>query len=79
MDYYKLVRECLAKKPEAQKQLYEHFSETMLGICYRYTKSLRDAEDVLQEGSRKARAVAQETMERVRGAVKLQYGIPTGL
>jgi RNA polymerase sigma-70 factor (ECF subfamily) len=50
MDYYKLVRECLAQKPEAQKQLYEHFSEIMLGICYRYTKSLRDAEDVLQEG-----------------------------
>jgi RNA polymerase sigma factor (sigma-70 family) len=50
MDYFKLVRDCLAKKPEAQKQLYGHFSESMLGICYRYTKSLKDAEDVLQEG-----------------------------
>ncbi|MBS1576819.1 MAG: sigma-70 family RNA polymerase sigma factor [Bacteroidetes bacterium] len=50
MDYYKLVRECLAQKPAAQKQLYEHFSETMLGVCYRYTKSFKDAEDVLQEG-----------------------------
>jgi tryptophanyl-tRNA synthetase len=29
--------------------------------------------DVLHEGSRKARAVAQETMERVRDAVKLVY------
>src|SRR3954452_8714138 len=36
-------------------------------------------EDVLHEGSKKARAVAQQTMERVRSAVKLQYGIPTGL
>jgi len=35
--------------------------------------------DILQEGSKKARAVAQQTMERVRGAVKLQYGTPTGL
>jgi tryptophanyl-tRNA synthetase len=35
--------------------------------------------DILQEGSKKARAVAQQTMERVRGAVKLHYGIPTGL
>jgi tryptophanyl-tRNA synthetase len=35
--------------------------------------------DVLHEGSKKARAVAQETMERVRSAVKLQYGTPTGL
>ena len=29
--------------------------------------------DILHEGSRKARAVAQETMERVRSAVKLKY------
>ena len=29
--------------------------------------------DVLREGSRKARAIAEETMERVRGAVKLSY------
>jgi tryptophanyl-tRNA synthetase len=29
--------------------------------------------DILFEGSRKARAIAQETMERVRGAVKLSY------
>jgi tryptophanyl-tRNA synthetase len=35
--------------------------------------------DVLHEGSKKARAIAQDTMERVRGAVKLHYGTPTGL
>jgi tryptophanyl-tRNA synthetase len=35
--------------------------------------------DVLYEGSKKARTIAQETMERVRSAVKLQYGKPTGL
>ena len=29
--------------------------------------------DILHEGSRKARAVAQETMERVRAAVRLKY------
>ena len=29
--------------------------------------------DILFEGSRKARAIARETMERVRGAVKLNY------
>lgn len=29
--------------------------------------------DILQDGSRKARVVAQETMERVRAAVKLKY------
>ncbi len=32
--------------------------------------------DILEEGSRKARGVAQETMERVRSAVKLEYRSP---
>jgi RNA polymerase sigma-70 factor (ECF subfamily) len=50
MDYNKLVKDCLKAKPAAQRQLYEHFAEIMLGVCYRYTKSLKDAEDVLQEG-----------------------------
>lgn len=50
MDYTQLVKDCLKKKPAAQQQLYEHFAPAMLGVCYRYTKSIHDAEDVLQEG-----------------------------
>ena len=50
MDYYKLVRDTLKLKPEAQRQLYEHFAQQMLGVCFRYTKSISDAEDILQEG-----------------------------
>jgi RNA polymerase sigma-70 factor (ECF subfamily) len=50
MDYNRLVRDCLRNKPAAQKELYQHFAEIMLGVCYRYTKSVNDAEDVLQEG-----------------------------
>ncbi|HVK47431.1 MAG TPA: RNA polymerase sigma factor [Pseudobacter sp.] len=50
MDYSRLVKECLKGRPDAQRQLYEHFAEGMLGVCYRYTKSMADAEDVLQEG-----------------------------
>src|SRR3954447_13018087 len=45
-----LVKNCLKGKAAAQKQLYEEFAQQMLGVCYRYTKSLQDAEDVLQEG-----------------------------
>ncbi|MBS1511375.1 MAG: sigma-70 family RNA polymerase sigma factor [Bacteroidetes bacterium] len=45
-----LVKECLKNDRAAQKQLYEQYAEVMLGVCYRYTKSLADAEDVLQEG-----------------------------
>src|SRR6186997_2117441 len=45
-----LVKECLRNNRASQKQFYEKFADVMLGICYRYTKSLTDAEDVLQEG-----------------------------
>ena len=50
MDERQLVKDCLKGKPEAQRRLYEFFSQEMLGVCYRYTKSLKDAEDVLQDG-----------------------------
>jgi len=50
MDTQKLVKDCIKGRPEAQRELYDYFSESMLGICYRYTKSVMDAEDVLQEG-----------------------------
>jgi RNA polymerase sigma factor (sigma-70 family) len=49
-DQQKLVKECLRNNPVAQKQLYELFADKMLGICYRYTKSTNDAEEVLQQG-----------------------------
>ena len=50
MDTQKLVKECIREMPAAQRQLYDHFAESMLGVCYRYTKSMDDAEDVLQDG-----------------------------
>jgi len=50
MDYNKLVKDCIREVPAAQRQLYDHFAEIMLGVCYRYTKSITDAEDVLQDG-----------------------------
>lgn len=46
----KLIIDCLKNIRAAQKQLYNQYAELMLGVCYRYTKSLADAEDVLQEG-----------------------------
>ena len=50
MDEDLLLKECLKRKPEAQRRLYDHFASSMLGVCFRYTKSLSDAEEVLQEG-----------------------------
>lgn len=49
-DTRKLVKDCLKGNAPAQKQLYTLYAGPMLGICYRYTKSIKDAEDVLQEG-----------------------------
>lgn len=46
----RLVNDCLKGRADAQRQLYELFADDMLGVCYRYTKSMVDAEDVLQEG-----------------------------
>lgn len=50
MDHRQLVNDCLHGDRVAQRQLYDEFAGAMLGICYRYTKSMADAEDVLQEG-----------------------------
>ena len=50
VDYHQLVKDCLKQKPEAQKLLYDHFAPAMLGLCFRYTKSMNDAEEVLQQG-----------------------------
>ncbi len=46
----KLIAACLRGEETAQKQLYDTYAKQMLGVCYRYTKSMEDAEDVLQEG-----------------------------
>lgn len=46
----KLIKDCLKNKKEAQHELYQLYAPMMLGVCYRYTKSIEDAEDVLQEG-----------------------------
>ena len=50
MDQKRLVSEILNGSKSAQWELYEHFAPSMLGVCFRYTKSIADAEDVLQDG-----------------------------
>src|SRR5580700_10841670 len=50
MDQKKLLNDCLKGKASAQQELYAQYAKAMLGLCYRYTKSMADAEDVLQEG-----------------------------
>ena len=50
METSQLVKDCIKQNRQAQQTLYNIYASTMLGLCYRYTKSLHDAEDVLQEG-----------------------------
>ena len=50
MDQQHLVKQCLKNNRESQKILYDRYKTVMLGVCYRYTKSVQDAEDILQEG-----------------------------
>lgn len=45
-----LIKDCLAFNRDAQKRLYDLYSEKMLGVCRRYTKSYEDAEDVMISG-----------------------------
>jgi RNA polymerase sigma-70 factor (ECF subfamily) len=50
METLQLVKACIKNDRQAQQNLYSQYASNMLGLCYRYTKSLHDAEDVLQEG-----------------------------
>jgi len=50
METLQLVKDCIKNNRQAQQNLYNQYASSMLGLCYRYTKSLHDAEDILQEG-----------------------------
>jgi len=45
-----LIKQCIKGDRTAQHELYSLYAAAMLGVCYRYTKSIADAEDILQEG-----------------------------
>lgn len=49
MTEQEMVKKALKGDAVAQKHLYDAFAPVMLAVCYRYTKSTSDAEDVLQE------------------------------
>lgn len=49
-EQHQLIKDCLKGKHQAQKALYDQYAPSMLGICYRYTKNIQDAENILQDG-----------------------------
>lgn len=50
IDEEQLVKKCLEKDTLAQKQLFEFYSQKMMGVCLRYSKDTEEAQDVLQMG-----------------------------
>jgi RNA polymerase sigma-70 factor (ECF subfamily) len=45
-----LIKRCKEGKQSAFRELYDLYASPMLGVCFRYSKSRDDAEDILQEG-----------------------------
>ncbi len=45
-----LIVDCKKGKSKAQKELYDRYAPTMLGLCIRYIKSKAEAEDVMIAG-----------------------------
>jgi RNA polymerase sigma factor (sigma-70 family) len=49
MHYQELLEQCKKSDRKAQRALYDHFKNTLMGLCRRYSKSREDAQDILQE------------------------------
>jgi len=45
----RLAEECSKNNPVAQKELYDTYSDIIMAICYRYTRNMAVAEDMMQE------------------------------
>jgi len=44
-----LIQGCLEGKRSAQNRLFDKFAPKMLGVCYRYSQSVLEAEDIMQD------------------------------
>lgn len=49
-DEQKIIKKCLRKNPQAQRELYERYKRKWFMICLRYAQNKSEAEDILQEG-----------------------------
>ena len=45
-----ILKGCMQGKHSAQRELFERYSRTLLGVCNRYAQSIEEAEDIMQEG-----------------------------
>ncbi|MCB9252177.1 MAG: RNA polymerase sigma factor [Flavobacteriales bacterium] len=49
-ELYEIIEGCKQNDRQAQKLLFEMFSERMMGVCLRYSNSYESARDMAQEG-----------------------------
>jgi RNA polymerase sigma factor (sigma-70 family) len=45
-----LIQECIKKKPDAQRILFEKYAGKMMSLCKRYVNDQQQAQDILQVG-----------------------------
>jgi len=45
-----ILKGCMQGKHSAQRELFEKYSRTLLGVCNRYAQNIEEAEDIMQEG-----------------------------
>jgi RNA polymerase sigma-70 factor (ECF subfamily) len=46
----RIIDGCKAGRQKEFRELYDLFASPMLGVCYRYSRNMEDAQDILQEG-----------------------------
>ncbi len=46
----RIIDGCKAGRQKEFRKLYEMYASPMLAVCYRYSRNMVDAEDILQEG-----------------------------
>ena len=69
MHYQKLLEQCKRNDGKAQRALYDHFKQKLMGLCRRYSRCREDAQDVLQDAFIKifARITQVESHEKLEG------------
>lgn len=45
-----MLEGCMAKREQAQKQLFEKYKRVMTGVCMRYADRYEEAQDIVQNG-----------------------------
>ena len=45
-----LIKACIKEDATSQKEVFTRYGSKMLGVCKRYARTNKDAEDMMQDG-----------------------------